>query len=78
MVIEVQYDELIHQERVLESRIEMELKKPTPDAQVLRRLRWRKLLIKDQLESWDCLMRLVLPAQAASAMGTSQSASGIA
>ena len=53
------YDALLAKHRTLEEKLEAELARPLPDSLVVQRLKRHKLLVKDEIESWERLMRAV-------------------
>ena len=53
------YQALIASHRSVEEKIESEMKRPMPDSLILQRLKRRKLLLKDEIESWERLMGAV-------------------
>ena len=59
MDAENRYDALIERHCRLETRIAAELNRPLPDALLLQRLKREKLLLKDEIESWERLMSAI-------------------
>ena len=59
MPMENRYDSPIKQHQRIELGLAEELKRPLPDALVLQRLKRRKLLVRDEIESWERLMGAV-------------------
>ena len=59
MDIENRYDALIERHCRLETRIAAEQKRPLPDALLLQRLKREKLLLKDEIESWERLLAAI-------------------
>ena len=59
MHIENRYDALIERHRRIEAKLAAELKRPLPDSLALQRLKREKLLVKDEIESWERLMSAV-------------------
>ena len=57
--IENQYDVLIEKHRSIEARLAAELKRPLPDSLAVQRLKREKLVLKDEIVSWEGLMRAV-------------------
>ncbi|MEM7171997.1 MAG: DUF465 domain-containing protein [Pseudomonadota bacterium] len=67
MAFKHHYHALVSKHRGIEAAIASELKRPLPDGFVLQRLKRRKLLLKDQIEDWERMMRAmgIIPASAA-------------
>ena len=59
MHIESQYEVLIEKHRSIEARLAAELKRPLPDRLVVQRLKREKLGLKDEIVSWEGVMRSV-------------------
>ena len=59
MHIENRYDALIEKHRRIEARLTAELKRPLPDMFSVQRLKREKLLVKDEIESWERLMSAI-------------------
>ncbi len=59
MGLETRYDALIEKHRTIEARLADEMKRPLPDSLVLQRLKRQKLLVKDDIQSWERLMAAV-------------------
>ena len=59
MNIENRYDKLIDEHRLIEAKLAAEMKRPLPDGFVLQRLKRKKLLLKDEIESWERLLGVV-------------------
>ena len=59
MHIETQYEVLIEKHRSIEARLAAELKRPLPDSLIVQRLKREKLVLKDEIMSWEGLMRAV-------------------
>ena len=59
MHIETQYEVLIEKHRSIEARLAAELKRPLPDSLIVLRLKREKLVLKDEIMSWEGLMRAV-------------------
>ena len=59
MHIENRYDALVEEHRRIDVKLAGEMDRPLPDALVLQRLKREKLLLKDEMESWERLMRAV-------------------
>ena len=59
MHIENRYDALIERHRRMEAKLAAELKRPLPDSFAVQRLKREKLLVKDEIESWERLMSAV-------------------
>ncbi len=53
------YGALIERHRGLEAEIAAEMKRPMPDSMLLQRLKRQKLLLKDEIESWERLFSAV-------------------
>jgi len=53
------YDALLTKHRALDGRLKEELRRPLPDSFAVQRLKRQKLLVKDELESWEQLTRAV-------------------
>ena len=59
MHIENRYDSLIEKHRRIEAKLTAEMKRPLPDSFVLQRLKRQKLLVRDEIGSWERLMQAV-------------------
>ena len=59
MPLEDKYDALIEKHRKIKLEIAAEMKRPLPDSMVLQRLKRQKLLLKDEIESWERLISAV-------------------
>ncbi len=59
MHIESQYEVLIEKHRSIEARLAAELKRPLPDRFIVQRLKREKLVLKDEIASWEGVMRAV-------------------
>ncbi len=59
MYVENRYDALVEKHRRIEAKLAAEMKRPLPDAFSLQRLKREKLLVKDELESWERLMSAI-------------------
>ena len=59
MHIENRYDALIERHRLIEAKLAAEMKRPMPDSMVMQRLKRQKLLIRDEIESWERLLGAV-------------------
>ena len=59
MSLDTRYDALIEKHRSIEAKLADEMKRPLPDALVLQRLKRQKLLVKDDIHSWERLMAAV-------------------
>ena len=57
MHLENQYAVLIEKHRSVQARLTAELKRPLPDSLTVQRLKREKLLLKDEINSWEGLMR---------------------
>ena len=53
------HDALLAKHRRLEEMLAEELARPLPDRFVLMRLKRQKLLVKDEIESWERVMHIV-------------------
>jgi len=53
------HDALLTKHRKLEAKIAAELSRPLPDSLVLQRLKRQKLLVKDEIESWEKILHIV-------------------
>ena len=53
------YHQLIESHRRIEKRLSAEMKRPMPDSLLLQRLKRRKLTIRDELESWERLLKVI-------------------
>jgi len=53
------YDALLTKHRKLEARIAEELARPLPDSLELQRLKRQKLLVNDEIESWERVLHVV-------------------
>jgi len=53
------YETLVKRHRNIEQKLTTELKRPMPDSSMLQRLKRQKLLIRDEIQSWELLMRAV-------------------
>ncbi len=70
MHMENQYEVLIEKHRSIEARLAAELRRPLPDSLTVQRLKREKLVLKDEIVSWEGLMRAVRirPVQQAGAL----------
>ena len=59
MIAEGRYDSLRNKHRKIEARLSAEMRRPLPDSLLLQRLKRRRLLLKDEIESWERLMGAV-------------------
>ncbi len=59
MHIENHYDALIEKHRRIEASLTAEMQRPLPDSLALQRLKRRKLILKDEIESWERLLNAV-------------------
>lgn len=53
------HDALLTKHRMLEAKIAAELGRPLPDSIELQRLKRQKLLVKDEIESWERVLHVV-------------------
>ncbi len=53
------HDALLEKHRKLEAMIAAELSRPRPDSLELQRLKRQKLLVKDEIESWERVLDVV-------------------
>ena len=56
MHVENRYDALIEKLGRIEAQLAAEMKRSLPDGFALQRLKRQKLLLKDEIESWERLM----------------------
>jgi hypothetical protein len=56
MHMESRYDALLEKHRRIEIELATEMKRPLPNAFVVQRLKRRKLLVKDEIDSWERLI----------------------
>lgn len=56
MQMENRYDALIERHRRIEAELAAEMKRPLPNSLAMQRLKRRKLLIKDEIDSWERLI----------------------
>ena len=56
MHLENRYDALIEKHRRIEVSLAAEMKRPLPNSFVLQRLKRQKLLVKDEIDSWERLL----------------------
>ena len=67
------YRALLLTHRSLDEKLEAEMKRPLPDTAILRRIKRRKLAVKDEMMTIERLFdALRLPAKAACGMGRSE------
>ncbi len=59
MHIENRYNALIERHRRIEAKLAAELKRPLPNSFAVQRLKREKLLVKDEIESWERLLSAV-------------------
>ena len=59
MHAENRYQALIEKHRRIEAKLTAEMKRPLPDSLVLQRLKRKKLLLRDEIDSWERLMSAV-------------------
>ena len=59
MHIESRYEVLIEKHRSIEAKLAAELNRPLPDSFTVQRLKREKLVLKDDIASWEGLMRAV-------------------
>ena len=59
MHIENHYDSLIEKHRRIEAKLAAEMKRPLPDSFIVQRLKRQKLMVRDEIESWERLMGAV-------------------
>ncbi len=59
MHMENQYTVLVEKHRSIEARLAAELKRPLPDSLAVQRLKREKLLLKEEIVSWEGLIRAV-------------------
>lgn len=59
MHVENRYDALIEKHRRIEAKLAAEMKRPLPDSLALQRLKRQKLLVRDEIGSWERLMHAV-------------------
>ena len=59
MHIENRYDALIEKHRRIAAKLTAEVRRPLPDRFAVQRLKRQKLLVKDEIESWERLMSAV-------------------
>ena len=59
MYVGNKYDALIEKHRAIEAQLSAEMRRPLPNTLVVQRLKRKKLLIKDEIESWERLMGAV-------------------
>ena len=59
MYVGNKYDALLDKHRAIESQLLAEMKQPLPNTMAVQRLKRKKLLIKDEIESWERLMGAV-------------------
>lgn len=59
MNAENRYQALPEKHRKIEVKLMAEMKRPMPDSLALQRLKRKKLLLRDEIESWERLMRAV-------------------
>ena len=50
------YASLVDRHRAIEAKLAAEMKRPLPNGFVLQRLKRKKLLVKDEIESWERLL----------------------
>ena len=53
------HDALLEKHRKLEAKIAAELGRPLPDSLELQRLKRQKLLVRDEIESWERVLQVV-------------------
>ena len=53
------HDALLTKHRMLEARIAAELSRPLPDSLELQRLKRQKLMVKDEIESWERVLHVI-------------------
>ncbi|MGF1477825.1 MAG: YdcH family protein [Geminicoccaceae bacterium] len=58
---ERRYDALVKQHRQIEGKLSAEMARPRPNESTLKRLKREKLVLKDEIHSWERLMS-VFPA----------------
>ena len=56
MKTEARYQSLRAKHRKIEARLAAELQRPLPDSLLLQRLKRHRLLVKDEIESWERLI----------------------
>ena len=56
MHIENRYDALVEKHRKIEAQLAAEMKRPLPSSFVLQRLKRKKLLVRDEIASWERLL----------------------
>lgn len=56
MTVENHYDALIEKHRKIESEIAAEMRRPLPSSFAIQRLKRQRLLLKDEIESWERLI----------------------
>ena len=59
MQIEKRYDALFEKLRGIEARLAAELTRPLPDMFAVQRLKRQRLLVEDEIEFWERLMRSI-------------------
>ena len=59
MYVGNKYDALLEKHRSIEAELKAEMTRPLPNTLVVQRLKRKKLLIKDEIESWERLMGAV-------------------
>lgn len=59
MQTENRYEALVEKHRKMEAKLSAEMKRPLPNTLVVQRLKRQKLLVRDQIESWERLMAAV-------------------
>lgn len=59
MYVASKYDTLLEKHRVIEAELSAEMTRPLPNSLVVQRLKRKKLLLKDEIESWERLMGAV-------------------
>ena len=53
------YGALLEKHRTIEAKLAAEMKRPLPDTLVLQRLKRQKLVVRDEIESWERLLNAV-------------------
>ncbi len=61
MTMKSRYHALVSKHLAIEKKIATELKRPLPDGFALQRLKRQKLMLRDQIESWERLVHAVRP-----------------
>lgn len=59
MAMENHYDALVEKHRRIESKLSAEMRRPAPDPFTLQRLKRQKLMVRDEIESWERLLSAV-------------------